>query len=60
MGQFYALDLGRLKQLMRQPLVVDLRNIYAVSDMVAAGFSYRSVGLIHCHLVADVLSVQRR
>jgi UDPglucose 6-dehydrogenase len=42
--QFRGLDLARLKGLMRQPLVVDLRNLYAPSDMRAHGFRYISVG----------------
>jgi UDPglucose 6-dehydrogenase len=42
--QFRALDLGRLKETMAQPVVVDLRNIYRPEDMVAAGFLYESVG----------------
>jgi UDPglucose 6-dehydrogenase len=42
--QFRALDLGRLKATMSQPIVVDLRNIYRPEDMVAAGFRYESVG----------------
>ena len=42
--QFRALDLDRVKQLMRRPLVVDLRNIYRPAEMTAAGFEYKSVG----------------
>jgi UDPglucose 6-dehydrogenase len=42
--QFRALDLDRVKQLMRRPLVVDLRNIYPPAEMRARGFEYRSVG----------------
>ncbi|KJC49490.1 UDP-glucose 6-dehydrogenase [Bradyrhizobium sp. LTSP885] len=42
--QFRALDLDRLKQTMKQPVVVDLRNIYRPEDMAAAGFVYESVG----------------
>jgi UDPglucose 6-dehydrogenase len=42
--QFRALDLDRLKQLMVQPVVVDLRNVYRPEDMKAAGFVYESVG----------------
>jgi UDPglucose 6-dehydrogenase len=41
---FRALDLDRLKREMAQPIVVDLRNIYRREDMVAAGFTYESVG----------------
>jgi UDPglucose 6-dehydrogenase len=42
--QFRALDLDRLKNVMAQPVVVDLRNIYRPEDMAAAGFVYESVG----------------
>ncbi len=42
--QFRALDLDRVKLLMREPLVVDLRNIYRPAEMLARGFRYLSVG----------------
>ena len=42
--QFRALDLDRVKLLMRAPLVVDLRNIYRPDEMRARGFDYRSIG----------------
>jgi UDPglucose 6-dehydrogenase len=42
--QFRALDLDRVKLMMRAPLVVDLRNIYRPDEMRARGFDYRSVG----------------
>jgi UDPglucose 6-dehydrogenase len=41
---FRALDLGRMKALMRAPVMVDLRNIYNPAEMAAAGFRYTSVG----------------
>jgi UDPglucose 6-dehydrogenase len=41
---FRALDLTRIKASMRQPVVVDLRNIYRPDEMAALGFSYHSVG----------------
>lgn len=41
---FRALDMGRLKQVMNTPILVDLRNIYHSEDMKAAGFEYSSVG----------------
>ncbi|MCC6643026.1 MAG: UDP-glucose/GDP-mannose dehydrogenase family protein [Deltaproteobacteria bacterium] len=43
-NQFRMLDLDRVKRCMRQPLVVDLRNIYEPSAMRAAGFQYACVG----------------
>ncbi|HEY0329415.1 MAG TPA: UDP-glucose/GDP-mannose dehydrogenase family protein [Rhodopseudomonas sp.] len=42
--QFRALDLGRLKAAMKQPVVIDLRNIYRAEQMAAHGFVYESVG----------------
>ncbi|MBI1405882.1 MAG: nucleotide sugar dehydrogenase [Caulobacter sp.] len=42
--QFRALDLDRVKRLMRRPVVVDLRNIYRPEDMKSRGFEYSSVG----------------
>jgi UDPglucose 6-dehydrogenase len=42
--QFRALDLDRIKQLMRRPALIDLRNIYKPDDLRARGFSYTSVG----------------
>ncbi|MBV9994068.1 MAG: UDP-glucose/GDP-mannose dehydrogenase family protein [Caulobacteraceae bacterium] len=42
--EFRALDLDRVKALMRQPLVVDLRNIYRLDEMRPGGFTYVSIG----------------
>lgn len=41
---FRALDLKRIRALMGQPVVVDLRNIYRSDEMAALGFDYSSVG----------------
>jgi UDPglucose 6-dehydrogenase len=41
---FRALDLSRIKNLMRTPNVADLRNIYRPVEMRALGFVYDSVG----------------
>jgi len=41
---FRALDLGRLKQVVKSPLVIDLRNIYNPTELRGAGFAYHSVG----------------
>ncbi len=43
-NEFRALDLARVKSLLRQPLVIDLRNIYDPDEMAAAGFIYYSIG----------------
>jgi UDPglucose 6-dehydrogenase len=43
-NQFRMLNLDRVKQLLRRPAVVDLRNIYDPEPMRAAGFTYYGVG----------------
>jgi UDPglucose 6-dehydrogenase len=42
--QFRALDLPKLKSIMKQPVIVDLRNIYRPDEMIRHGFVYESVG----------------
>jgi UDPglucose 6-dehydrogenase len=42
--EFAALDLGRLRKLMKYPIVIDGRNLYDPATMSAHGFSYYSVG----------------
>jgi UDPglucose 6-dehydrogenase len=42
--QYRAMDLARLKQVMAQPVVVDLRNVYRPEEMAEHGFIYESVG----------------
>jgi UDPglucose 6-dehydrogenase len=41
---FRALDLERTRELLRRPIVIDLRNVYQPGEMIAAGFSYTSIG----------------
>jgi UDPglucose 6-dehydrogenase len=43
-NQFRSLDFARLKKLMREPVIVDLRNIYEPEAARGAGFKYTSVG----------------
>ena len=43
-AQFRALDLSRLKALMTQPVIVDLRNIYRADEMRRAAFRYFPIG----------------
>jgi len=43
-NEFRALDLSRIKQLLRRPVIVDLRNIYQPEEMTSAGFVYHSIG----------------
>jgi UDPglucose 6-dehydrogenase len=42
--QFRALDFDRLKSLMAQPVLVDLRNVYRPDEMARRGFVYEGVG----------------
>jgi UDPglucose 6-dehydrogenase len=43
-NEFRALDLKRVRALLRSPTVIDLRNIYKPADMAEAGFYYFSIG----------------
>jgi len=43
-NEFRALDLTQMKAALKQPVLVDLRNIYRPDEMKAAGFKYFSVG----------------
>ena len=43
-NEFREPDFGRMRSLMRQPVIFDGRNIYAVEQMRAEGFTYHSIG----------------
>lgn len=43
-NQFRNLDLERIKRLLKQPVLIDLRNIYEPEDMHEKGFRYTAVG----------------
>ncbi len=43
-NEFRDLDMGRVKQSMRKPIVIDGRNIYDPSVMRGLGFTYRGIG----------------
>ncbi len=43
-NQFRGLDIGRLKALMKEPVIVDLRNVYDPEKVRRAGFRYYGVG----------------
>src|SRR5205807_7931876 len=51
---FAALDLVRVKKLLRYPIVVDGRNLFKPADMAAVGMNYYSVGR------PDVVGERRR
>jgi UDPglucose 6-dehydrogenase len=43
-NQFRALDMARIRDLMRSPSIADLRNIYEPEHMRALGFKYVGIG----------------
>ncbi|PWC40468.1 UDP-glucose/GDP-mannose dehydrogenase family protein [Azospirillum sp. TSO35-2] len=43
-NEFRALDLRRVKTMLKRPVMVDLRNIYNPEDMAKVGFTYSSIG----------------
>jgi UDPglucose 6-dehydrogenase len=43
-NQFRALDMERVKQLLKAPRIADLRNVYEPEDMRELGFEYVGVG----------------
>lgn len=43
-NQFRALDMDKVKQLLKAPKIADLRNIYEPQDMFELGFDYVGVG----------------
>lgn len=42
--EFRALDLKRIKSLLKSPIIIDLRNIYRPDEMTKHGFVYHSIG----------------
>src|SRR6266571_1856032 len=43
-NEFRQLDMARIKQLMRRPIIIDGRNIYDPALMRDLGFTYRGIG----------------
>jgi UDPglucose 6-dehydrogenase len=43
-NQFRSLDMKRIRGLLRQPIVIDLRNVYDPRKMREWGFTYSSIG----------------
>jgi UDPglucose 6-dehydrogenase len=43
-NEFMRLDLAKVKKLLKNPLVIDLRNIYKREEMQKAGLKYVSIG----------------
>ena len=47
--EFASLDLSRLRQELKYPIVIDGRNLYDPEVMAARGFTYYSVGRVAAH-----------
>ena len=45
-NEFKQLDLERIKELLKQPVIFDGRNIYDPVKMKALGFTYRGIGRV--------------
>jgi UDPglucose 6-dehydrogenase len=58
--QFRALDFGRLKELMADHAIVDLRNIYNRDDVEAEGFRYVDVGRGMPVQTAEIVPIRLR
>jgi UDPglucose 6-dehydrogenase len=43
-NEFRSLKLGRIRTLLKQPVIIDLRNVYDPERMKSEGFTYVSVG----------------
>ncbi|NKD54935.1 MULTISPECIES: UDP-glucose dehydrogenase family protein [unclassified Haematospirillum] len=43
-NQFRNLSIPKMRELLKEPAMIDLRNVYNPHDMRAAGFRYQSVG----------------
>jgi UDPglucose 6-dehydrogenase len=43
-NSYRALDLAKVKKLLKSPIVIDLRNIYRPDEMAQFGFNYTSLG----------------
>jgi UDPglucose 6-dehydrogenase len=43
-NEFRELDLPRLRGLLREPVIVDARNVYPLERMAEHGFRYVSIG----------------
>jgi len=55
--QFRGLDLAKLKRVMNQPVMIDLRRIYRPEDAAKHGFRYHAVGLRSPKKPGPVLAV---
>ena len=46
--EFRALDFRRIKELLKSPVFIDLRNVYRPTSMAEQGFAYHSIGRGAC------------
>ena len=51
--EFAALDLDRLRETLRFPIVIDGRNLYEPQQMLDRGFSYFSIGRPASYLLQE-------
>jgi UDPglucose 6-dehydrogenase len=51
-NEFRSLDLPRLKALLRQPILIDTRNVLDIAQVRAVGFDYYCTGRAHVGKVA--------
>jgi UDPglucose 6-dehydrogenase len=59
-NEFRTLDLAKLKRVMEQPVLCDLRNIYTPEEVEAAGWTHMGVGKGRAGQVAKKRVVTRR
>ena len=52
-NEYRALDLDRIKSLLKTPMFIDLRNVYRPAAMRQMGFNYHSVGRATVNGCAD-------
>ena len=59
--EFRALDLPGLRQVVEEPLLIDLRNIYLPAEAAAVGFSYHGIGRVaHAPTTENVYPMESR
>jgi UDPglucose 6-dehydrogenase len=59
-NEFRALDLKRVRELMRGNVLVDLRNIYTETVAIEAGFAYHGVGRTPLPTITSVQKQRRK
>jgi UDPglucose 6-dehydrogenase len=57
--EFGELDLGRLQEALRYPIVIDGRNLYNPQEMLERGFTYLSVGRPAMYPMRETAGVRR-